>query len=216
MTDARTSLVDLRDRYVYAILQGQRRLALQLILGAQESGHSMYDIYVDVFQEALYEVGRRWETNIITVADEHMATAITQYVMSHLYQGMAAAGQSRGNAVITGIQGELHQVGANMVADALETRGWNVVFLGTDVPSEGVVETVARHKATLLGISATMFFNIPKVEALVQEIRQEYGVNAPRIVLGGGAFRWSRSLPGPMKGLSVATDLRQAVTLLEH
>ena len=50
------------------------------------NGGLIPDIYRDVFQDALYEIGTLWETNQISVAEEHMGTAITQYVMSNLWK----------------------------------------------------------------------------------------------------------------------------------
>jgi methanogenic corrinoid protein MtbC1 len=207
------TLEEPRGRYLRAILDGDRGAALDAAFSHGKAGHPLVDVYVDVLQEALYEVGRLWETNRITVADEHMATAVTQYVMSRLYQEIPPAGTRRGRAVVTGVQGELHQLGANMVADALDSEGWNVMFLGADVPVEGVVETVARHRPELLGISSTMYFNLPKVVELVEAVRGKLGGSAPRVILGGGAFRTVRSLPPALAGCPVALDVRKALAL---
>ena len=89
-------------------------------MDAFRSGYAITDIYLDVFQESLYEIGRLWETNRIGVAEEHMGTAITQFIMANLYQYLEKSGVSRGRLVVTGIEGELHQVGANMISDILE------------------------------------------------------------------------------------------------
>ena len=97
-------------------------------------GHPVLDVYLGVFQESLYQVGRLWESNVITVAEEHMATAITQFVLGQTYSQLPAPGDRRGNVVLTGVAGELHQVGANMVADVLESQGFDVRFLGTNMP----------------------------------------------------------------------------------
>jgi hypothetical protein len=53
-----------------------------------------------------------------------------------------AAIGSAAPAIVTGVAGELHQIGANMVADVLENAGWNVEFLGTDAPHTGIVDAV--------------------------------------------------------------------------
>ena len=169
-------------------------------------------IYMDVFQEALYEIGRLWEANQITVADEHMGTAITQFVMSNLYQHIEIADEQRGKLVMTGVQGELHQVGANMVADVLEADGWDVTFLGTNVPAEGVIQSIRQQRPDLFGISSTMLFNIPKVIQLVEVVRKEFG-NGVNIMLGGGAFRTIQEMPGELSSCKVALDLREALDL---
>lgn len=202
-----------RRLFLQAILAGRREAAVDIVLETHNAGHDLRDLYVEIFQKALYEVGRLWEANRITVADEHMATAITQYVVARVYERLPVAGERRGRVVITGVQGELHQVGANMVADLLEADGWDVRFLGTNMPLDGILKTAGDHQADLLGISATMLFNLPQVIQLVERTRTELGSAAPRIILGGGAFRLLPELPAELKVDAVATELRQGVEL---
>lgn len=200
----------LRQEYLQEILAGKRKPALEIIMDAYRDGYSIPGLYMDVFQEALYEIGRLWESNQITVADEHMGTAITQYVMANLYQHLEVTGQQRGKMVITGVQGELHQVGANMVADVLEADGWEVQFLGTNVPAQGVLASIRTQGADLFGISSTMHFNLPKVIQLVEATRREFG-DSVRILLGGGAFKGLQRLPPELEGCIVALNLRDAL-----
>lgn len=202
--------VSLRREYLQEILAGRRKPALEIIMDAYRGGYPIPGIYMDIFQEALYEIGRLWESNRITVADEHMGTAITQFVMSNLYQYLETNKELRGKLVLTGVQGELHQVGANMVADVLEADGWNVLFLGTNVPAHGAIQSIRQHGADLFGISSTMLFNIPKVVQLVEAVRKEFG-NSVHIMLGGSAFKNLETMPGELAGCTIALDLREAL-----
>ena len=203
----------LRQEYLREILGGKRKAALDIIMDAYRDGYPIPDIYMDIFQESLYEIGRLWESNQITVADEHMGTVITQYVMSNLYQHLETSDKKRGRLIMAGVQGELHQVGANMVADVLEADGWDVMFLGTSVPEEDIIESIREHRADVLGISATMLSNIPKVVQLVEATRREFG-DSVRIMLGGGAFRTLKELPPELNGCIVAMNLREAIELI--
>ena len=114
--------------------------------------------------------------------------------------------------VITGAQGEFHQVGANMVADVLEAAGWDVRFLGTDTPIGGVLEAIEEHEADILGISATMLFHISSVARLIDSVRAKRGRQI-RILAGGGAFRSAPSLYNELGADGCALDLRSAVAL---
>jgi MerR family transcriptional regulator, light-induced transcriptional regulator len=196
--------------YLQEILAGRRKTALDIVMDAYRSGYPIPGIYMDIFQEALYEIGRLWESNRISVADEHLGTAITQYVMSNLYQHLEISDERRGKFVVTGVQGELHQLGANMVADVLDADGWDTVFLGTNVPEEEIIQSLRRHRADLFGISSTMLFNIPKVIGLVEAVRGEYG-NSVHIMLGGSAFKTLEALPRELEGCTIALDLREAL-----
>jgi methanogenic corrinoid protein MtbC1 len=76
--------------FLQAILAGQRAAAVQVAREALRDGTSLQSLYLDVFQPALYEVGARWEANQLTVAQEHIATAITQFVMAQIYEPPAS------------------------------------------------------------------------------------------------------------------------------
>jgi methanogenic corrinoid protein MtbC1 len=205
--------LELQHKYLQQMLEGKKTASLELVMDAYRSGFPILDIYLDVFQETLYEIGRLWETNQITVADEHMATAITQYVMANLYQYLKRSEDLLGKAVVTGVQGELHQVGANMVSDVLDAAGWDVMFLGTNVPPESVIQSIRQHRANLFGISSTMLFNLPKVIQLVEMVKNEFGAGAPRILLGGGAFKMAPQLPKELDGCAIGLNLREALDL---
>jgi methanogenic corrinoid protein MtbC1 len=198
--------------YTEAAIAGSRQAALSLVMEAWKQGHPVVDLYTEVLQRAMYRIGRLWEENQISVAKEHMATAITQFVISHLYPLISLPQKARGKIVITGVQGELHQVGANMVADVLEAGGWDVRFLGADTPSRGVLSAIEEHDAAILGISATMLFNLPNVMQLADLVRQKAG-DGIRIMVGGSAFRSAPLLYREIGADGCAFDLRSAVEL---
>ncbi len=207
----RIDLAQLQREYLGDLLAARGDEAYTRIMSALRSGHTIPDIYFEVFQESLYEVGRLWEANRITIAGEHISTAITQFIMARLYEHLDVSDVRRGNAVMAGVRGELHQIGVNMVSDALEADGWNVMFLGASIPPERIIHAVKLHQATLLGISATLSSSIPHVVELVTAVRQELEAQAPHFLLGGGAFRTIRALPGELAGCLLAHTLRDAV-----
>jgi methanogenic corrinoid protein MtbC1 len=141
-----------------------------------------------------------------------MATAITQHVIAHLYPLIPPSRPPRGKMVITGVEGELHQVGPNIVADVLESEGWDVRFLGTNVPARGVLQAVEEHRTDVLGISATMLFNLAGVRRLIADARAIPGLNL-QVIVGGSAFRSAPGLYKELGAAGVALDARAAVRL---
>jgi signal transduction histidine kinase len=137
-----------------------------------------------------------------------MATATAQSALAQMYPRIERPDAVRGRAVITGVQGEMHQMGVNIVADALEADGWDVRFLGTNMPHDGILRVIAEHRAGVLGISATMLFSVPQVRRLV---RDRAAPPAPRIVLGGSAFRAAPDLWGELGAVGFAGDVRESV-----
>lgn len=199
-----------RELYLQAIRAGERTAALNIVMETVRRGASVTDVYRDILQPAQYEIGRLWEANEITVATEHMATAVTQYVMAQLYPHLEVPEAFHGTAVVTGVNGELHQVGANMVADVLTAHGWDVKFLGTELPHSGVIEAVEEHDARVVGISVTVLSNLPAVCDLVDELRAAFGERIA-ILVGGSAFRADPEIWHETGADAFGRDLHEAV-----
>ncbi len=209
-----TALGETQALYLQAAIKGERRAAVSLALESLKRVSDIVDVYVDIFQASQYEVGRLWETNRITVAEEHMATAITQYAMAQLYQHIEPTGNQAGRMVLTGIEGEMHQVGPNMVADVLEARGWDVRFLGTNMPQNGILQAIEEQRAETVGISATVVTSLPKVVRLVKAIQEKFTSGCPRIIFGGRAFTSTPLLCRELGGSDAALDLRSALAIV--
>jgi MerR family transcriptional regulator, light-induced transcriptional regulator len=217
LSDAPDSSVGLglaRQVFLAAILGGQRQAALNVVDEALRNGHSHVDIYVKVFAESLHRVGELWELNKISVAQEHIATSITQYAIAAIYPRLVPAAIQRGSMVVTGIAGELHQIGANLVADAMEAKGWMVRFLGTNLPHSSVLSAVEEISADVLCISTTIVANLPTVAELVGTVRGKLSKSAPKIVLGGAAYRLAPQFAREVGAAKAVTDLRDGLALL--
>lgn len=198
--------------YLQAIRAGERRAALAVALEALRAGATVAEVYGEILQPAQIEIGRLWERNEATVAEEHMATAVTQYVVAQLYSRLEIPEATRGRALVTGVRGELHQLGANMVADVLEADGWDVRFLGTQLPHGGVLQAIEEHQPRLVGISATVLLSLPAVADLIRAIRERFGSRV-FVVVGGAAFRASPGIWRELGADGVGQDLRDAVAV---
>jgi methanogenic corrinoid protein MtbC1 len=198
--------------FVQALLAGNRSAALNIARESMQNGQTVRDIYFQLLQPAMYEIGRLWETNRISVAREHLATAITQYVMAHLFPLLSRPDTpNRGVAVVAGVEGELHQIGALMVSDVLESDGWQVRFLGSNMPHAGIEETLRQEQATLLGISTTIFFNVAKAIKLIHSVRKNF--TGVRILVGGAAFKSAEGLWREVGADAFAPDLVSALSV---
>jgi methanogenic corrinoid protein MtbC1 len=203
-----------RQVFLTAILSGQRQAALNIVEEALRAGHSHVDIYVNVFTESLHRVGKLWERNKISVAQEHIATSITQYAIAIIYPRLVPAAFHRGTMVVTGVSGELHQIGANLVADAMEANGWTVRFLGTNLPHSSVLAAVEESSADVLCISTTIVANLPSVRELVGTVRSKLSERAPKIVLGGAAYRLATQFAREVGATGAVADLREGLAML--
>jgi MerR family transcriptional regulator, light-induced transcriptional regulator len=202
-----------RRLFLASILRGQRDATLNIALDALSHGLTVTDFHTDVCARSLHDVGEMWERNRIAVADEHIATAVAQYVIAQLYPRIPLPDRRRGNVIVTGVEGELHQLGANIFADILESEGWTAFFLGSNLPHSGILAKIEEHRAAAVCISVTMPFNIPQAQRLVAAIRSRFGSKI-RILLGGQAFRNVPEFLQESGADAWAPDARQGAALL--
>jgi methanogenic corrinoid protein MtbC1 len=189
----------LTDAYLAATLEGDAAEAMRLALEQGVSaGISPAELELRMILPAQREVGRLWQENRISVAQEHLATSISQLVMARLYAHLPRPAPNGRRIVVACVEGELHDLGARMGGDFLEMAGFDVRFLGANVPHALLVQAVREHVPDLLGLSATMPFHWPALEQAVSEVRTVAPV-LPIIV--GGAF--VESTPGLSERLGV-------------
>jgi len=167
-------------RFLRAILAGDFAASLA---AAREAGtYGIPFLYEDVVRWALVEVGRRWEAGAISVADEHIATAIAQSVLASLYPSFPWA-SSGPKGVVACVAGERHELGARMAADLLAYDGWNVTFVGADVPQDALVELVTRERPCFVGLSASLPERLSHLHETIARLRTS--APASKLVVGG-------------------------------
>lgn len=210
-TSVRPDLAELRARYLAAQLAGSRREALRLVIEeGLERGVSALDVELEVIQEAQREIGRLWQENAITVAEEHMATAISHVALSHLYDHAPRAVTNGKKVMVACVEGEEHDFPARLVADALDLAGFDVRYLGANVPTESLLAGLKRERPDLLALSATMTFNVPALRLTVERVRAETAGALP-VAVGGGACTWMAGLPAALGADATARDARELV-----
>ncbi|HEX7942170.1 MAG TPA: cobalamin-dependent protein [Gemmatimonadaceae bacterium] len=169
-----------QERFLAAILQGD--LAQGLSVAQEVRSRGLPFFYEELITWALVEVGRLWQAGRISVADEHVATAVAQSVIASFYPTFpwAAAGPK---GIVGCVEGERHELGARMAADLFVHDGWNVMYVGADAPLASLVELVVRTRPVFVGLSFALAERLPQVRDAIARLRRE----APdaRLLLGG-------------------------------
>ncbi|MDZ7718220.1 MAG: cobalamin-dependent protein [Balneolaceae bacterium] len=175
--------------YFNSLMDGDRRTASRLILDSVEEGVSVKDIYMYVFQPTQYEVGRLWQVNEISVAQEHFCTAATQLIMSQLYPHIFNTERVGKSIVATTIGGDLHEIGIRMVSDFFEMEGWDTFYLGANSPAADVIDEIINREADMLAVSVTMSNFLSNAKELIKSVRQNLECGDVRILIGGRPFK---------------------------
>jgi methanogenic corrinoid protein MtbC1 len=185
-------------RYLESLLAGDSRQCREIFEQWLESV-PLRDLYQDLVQRSLYEVGELWEQGRISVAAEHLATAITESLLTLAQPRLLAQPRAGKSAVVACISREHHQMGGRIVADLLELRGWHSYFLGANVPLSELKALVDEKRPNVVVFSATIAANVDIFIDTVNEIRDAFP--STPMLAGGQAFRHkamerARRLPG--------------------
>jgi methanogenic corrinoid protein MtbC1 len=201
--------------YVNVQLRGDRREALHFVDRLVQEGHSIADIQQHVIAAAQREIGRMWEESRIGIAQEHMATAISQLALAQLYR-YAQPLPARGRKVVVAcVEGELHDFPARLVADALDLAGYDTRFLGADVPTGSLINVLEQESPNLLALSITMPFHAAALRRQVKSVRDQTGGHLP-IAVGGLACDQLREITAEIRPAILAGSARELVEAANH
>ena len=123
------------------LLAGRQREALAIVTSCLDSGRGLVDIELNIIQPALYQIGEKWQANKVSVAQEHMASAIVQSVMTVALLRSPPPKLNGKRALLACVEGNSHTIGLRMVADAFQLAGWEVQYLGANVPTAALATT---------------------------------------------------------------------------
>jgi methanogenic corrinoid protein MtbC1 len=206
---------ELASNYVNLQLRGDRRQALQFVDRLVQQGHSIPDIQQHVIAAAQREIGRMWEESRIGIAQEHMATAISQLALAQLYR-YAQPLPARGRKVVVAcVEGELHDFPARLVADALDLAGYDTRFLGADVPTGSLINVLEQESPNLLALSITMPFHAAALRRQVKSVRDHTGGRLP-IAVGGLACSQLQAITAEISPAILASSASEMVEAVEQ
>lgn len=203
-------LANLRAAYLRAMQIGSGRAADKVLQEALDTKTAVGDIYLDVFQPTSYEIGRLWQRNEFSVAQEHLATAIIERQMGELHPLFRPV-QSRPKTLVIGcVDQELHRVGVRMVADFFEQDGWDVYYLGAGVPEAHFIGMARELHADLIGLAAQMVYHVPSIADFVRALDRA-GLGGIPVMAGGFPFVQQPELYKSLGVRFASADARAAV-----
>lgn len=84
--------------------------------------------------------------------------------------------------------GESHSIGLRMIIDQLESQGFKIIFLGSNIPTDNILQGILENKPEAILLSVTMPRHVDTVRLIIDKIKQTFGTKAPAILIGGAAF----------------------------
>ena len=204
---------DLVKNYLNYVLQGKKHEAEMLVEEEINSGTPLKSIYNDLLYPAQLEIGRLWELNIISVADEHYATEIATGILNHLNQKMEFIRQNGKKAITVSIDNETHIMGIRFVNDLLKLSGWKTYFLGIGAPNSEIIKFANKYTPDVIAISTTMDVHLLKVKNLIEEIKDQ---SKSKVIVGGNIFNEDQSLVESIGADFYAPTAEEGIELLNR
>lgn len=206
-----------RSAYLAALRNGDEREARTVVERAQHDGLKPAQVYFEVFAPSMVMIGTLWERNELTVAEEHVATAITERLIASLSPTFSPPqneqSRQRGTVMLGCITGERHVLGLRMLADLFRQQDWRVLDLGADVPVGDWVELAKRYDVDVVAIAATATRFLGALQILIHELRAK--ITDVRILVGGAVFDQNPSLWREVGADAYDPDPTRAVAMVD-
>jgi 5-methyltetrahydrofolate--homocysteine methyltransferase len=167
------------------VIAGQAQEVEQGVQGALDQGIEADVILNESLIPAMGEVGKRFEEGEFFVPEMLISARAMKAGLAILKPYLVDSGvESAGIVAIGTVQGDLHDIGKNLVAVMLEGAGFEVRDLGVDVPPETFVNA-ANEGAQVIGLSALLTTTMPKMEQTIQALREANVLNKVSVIIGG-------------------------------
>lgn len=167
-----------------AIKTGNRKAAGQLTQEAIDAKLEPREI-LDSLIAGMDDIGARFQRNEVFVPEMLIAARAMKESMAILEPLLIAAGiRPEFTALIGTVQGDLHDIGKNLVSMMWKGANFNVVDLGTNVPPEKFVEAAKTHSPHLIGLSALLTTTMPSMKSTIDALKSA-GISGVKIMIGG-------------------------------
>ncbi|MFI6815972.1 B12-binding domain-containing protein [Nonomuraea sp. NPDC050328] len=177
-----------REKLWSAAVSGDEHAATDAALAALDQDLSLESLLLEVVAPVQARVGREWESNRITVAQEHTATAVNERVLAalarHPSARAAASGPTAGRIAVACIDGEWHAMPARILSEVLRLRGWRVDYLGAQMPTPQLISHLHRTACDVVALSSSIPTRLPTAHAAITACQ----ATGTPVMVGGAAF----------------------------
>ena len=161
----------IKETYFRYLKEKKAKKAVAYIKEISKGDIPLEDLYVDVLEAVMREIGELWQERAIGVDEEHYMTSITQMAMSQFYEIIFSSESNGKTALICSVGSELHEMGGRMVSDILALHGWETTYLGAAVPKQAVLDYLEIHRPDAIMLSVTMPHHLLECREIVDSVK---------------------------------------------
>ena len=193
------------------IKQSLKTQAVDSVKGMLAAGRNGLDIIDECVIPTLGEIGDGYEKGVIflpqLISTAEVASAVCDVIKASIGSGNVG---KRAKMILATVEGDVHDIGKNIVKTVLQNYGYDIIDLGRDVAVERVVEAVKRHQPQILGLSALMTTTVKNMKRTIEEVRK---ISDCLICVGGAVL--SEDVAMRIGADAYSKDPRQLVRILE-
>ncbi len=218
-----TDFLALKERFAALLLDDDGKAPANWARETLQSGVTAFDFFQQVFTPAMVEVGDKFGRldiflpELIDAAER--ATAVSEQVVKpKMAEEQSTAVTSRGKVLICSVQGDLHDIGKNMVALMLQVNGFEVIDIGIDVPPREILGRAQDLEADIVALSSLMTTSMPYMKEAV-ELRNGFGLEDEfKIIVGGAPItpEYSDQIGADAFGKDAVEGVAACVALMEQ
>ncbi|UJF34114.1 cobalamin B12-binding domain-containing protein [Paenibacillus hexagrammi] len=168
------------------LLTGNHQEMWRLLRQHVDAGKNSLYIYDSLLTSSMRHVGYLWEQNLISVADEHLASILCNLAIANykvLIGGTSKIRQKR--AMFLCVEGEQHELGVKMISSYFEEFDWDARCFGPNLPLEYAMSAAMNWKPQVIGISVALAYHVPQLREYIHAL--ENLSHKPMIMVGGRA-----------------------------
>lgn len=196
------------------VIKGNRKGIIEITKEVLKQGSSPNDIIDTMLIPAINEVGRLFDQNIyflpqLISSAETMETAI-EYLEPMLEK--KGDGKETATIVMATVEGDIHDIGKNLVVLMLKNYGYRVIDLGKDVPADVIIETAKKENAKIIGLSALMTTTMMQMKVVVDMVK-EHNLDV-KVIIGGAVI--TQSFADEIGAHGYSKDAQEAVQVVKR
>jgi 5-methyltetrahydrofolate--homocysteine methyltransferase len=179
-------MADIYEDLSKSVMTGDLTGAKRLTQEALDQGFKAKDVLDKGLLPGMAVVGQRFKTGEMFMP-EVLFSAKTMHLAMEILKPLLVGSDAEGLGVmvIGTVEGDLHDIGKNLVAMMMEGSGFTVVDLGTNVKSQTFVDAVKQHKPNLVGMSALLTTTMPKMKETIDALKEAGLRNRVKVMIGG-------------------------------
>ncbi len=204
---------------ITAILNGDESKTKLLTMEAVNEGQDAGKIMNDGMIAAMDIVGEKMEAEELFIPEVLMSakamSAGVEFLKPHL-AGSQDKSVNRGTAVIGSVQGDLHDIGKNLVRMLMEGAGFNIIDLGTNVETTRFLAAAKEHNADVLAMSALLTTTMPVMKEVIDLLKKEGIREQVKVIVGGAPVSeaYAEEIGADAYGADAGSAVRVAKSLI--